>query len=70
MILGLAEVLTLQEKSEEAIELMERGLTLSINEKEKNTTHAALRFLYLKCGKTESPMLLFLNFHILVKAEK
>ena len=53
MILGLAGVLALQEKSEEAIELMEKGLPLSINEKQKSTTRAALCFLYLKCGRTE-----------------
>ncbi len=53
MILGLGGVLALQGKSQEAIELMERGLPLSINEKQKATTRAALCFLYLKCGKTE-----------------
>lgn len=53
MILGLAGVLALQEKTSEAIELMERGLPLSINEKQKSTTRAALCFLYLKCGKIE-----------------
>lgn len=53
MVLGLAGVLALQGKSEEAIELMERGLPLSINEKQKSTTRAALCFLYLKCGRTE-----------------
>lgn len=53
MILGLAGTLALQGKSEEAIELMERGLPLSINEKQKSTMRATLCFLYLKCGKTE-----------------
>lgn len=53
MILGLAGVLALQDNSEEAIELMERGLPLSINEKQKATTRAVLCFLYLKCGKVE-----------------
>lgn len=53
MILGLAGVLALQGKSAEAIELMERGLPLSINEKQKSTMRAALCFLYLKCGQTE-----------------
>ena len=53
MILGLGGVLALQGKSEEAIELMERGLSLSTNEKQKATTRAALCFLYLKCDKTE-----------------
>ena len=51
MILGLAGVLALQGNSEEAIELMERGLPLSISEKQKATTRATLCFLYLKCGK-------------------
>ena len=53
MILGLAGVLALQGKSEEAIELMERGLPISINEKQKSTTRAALCFLYLKCGRKD-----------------
>lgn len=53
MILGLAGALALQGKSEEAIELMERGLPLSVNEKQKSTIRAALCFLYLKCGKME-----------------
>lgn len=53
MILGLAGALALQNKSEEAIELMERGLPLSINKKQKSTIRATLCFLYLKCGKTE-----------------
>ena len=53
MILGLAGVLALQGKSEEAIELMERGLPISINEKQKSTTRAALCFLYLKCGRND-----------------
>lgn len=53
MILGLAGVLALQGKSEESVELMERGLPLSINEKQKSTIRATLCFLYLKCGKTD-----------------
>ena len=53
MMLGLAGVLALQGKSEEAIEWMERGLPLSINEKQKATTRAVLCFLYLKAGKAE-----------------
>lgn len=53
MILGLGGVLALQGKSEDAIELMEKGLPLSMNEKQKATTRAALCFLYLKCGKAE-----------------
>lgn len=51
MILGLAGVLALADKPEEAIKLMERGLLLSKNEKQKATTRAALCFLYLKCGR-------------------
>lgn len=53
MLLGLAGVLALREKTEEAIELMERGLPLSVNEKQKATMRAALCFLYLKCGKAD-----------------
>lgn len=51
MILGLAGVLALSNKPEEAIELMERGLLLSDNEKQKATIRATLCFLYLKCGR-------------------
>ncbi len=54
MILGLAGVLALKGKSEEAAELTERGLHLSVNEKQKATMRAALCFLYLKCGKKEN----------------
>jgi len=50
MILGLAGVLALQGKTEDAIELSERGLPLSKNEKQRATTRAALCFLYLKVG--------------------
>ncbi len=53
MILGLAGIMALEDKSEEAIELMERGLPLSENEKQKSTARAALCFLYLKCGKKD-----------------
>lgn len=53
MILGLAGVLALQGKSEESVELMERGLPISINEKQKSTTRAALCFLYLRCGRAD-----------------
>ena len=53
MILGLAGVLALQGKSAEAIELMERGLPISINEKQKATMRAVLCFLYLKTGNTK-----------------
>lgn len=50
MLLGLGSVLALQSKSEEAISLMEKGLSLSINEKQKSTTRATLCILYYKCG--------------------
>ncbi len=53
MILGLAGVLALQGKSEEAIELTERGLPISTNEKQKATMRATLCFLYLKCGRND-----------------
>ncbi len=53
MILGLAGVLALQGKSEEAIRLIGRGLPLSADEKQKATMRAALCFLYLKIGKTD-----------------
>lgn len=53
MILGLAGVLALQGKSEEAVELMERGLPISSNVKQKATMRATLCFLYLKCGRKD-----------------
>ena len=53
MILGLAAALALQGKSREAVELIERGLPLSVNEKQKATMRAVLCFLYLKCGRGE-----------------
>lgn len=53
MILGLAGVLALQDKSEEAVELMERGLPISTNVKQKATMRATLCFLYLKCGRKD-----------------
>lgn len=56
MILGLAGVLALQGKSEEAVELMERGLPISVNEKQKSTSRAVLCFLYLKCGRNEKAL--------------
>ncbi len=58
MLLGLAGVLSLRGNSEEAVELIERGLPLSINEKQKSTMRAVLCFLYLKCGKTEKAAML------------
>ena len=53
MILGLAGVLALQGKSEDAIKFMERGLPISTNEKQKATMRATLCFLYLKCGRND-----------------
>ena len=50
MILGLASTLALKGNTVEAIELMERGLPISINEKQKSTMRATLCFLYLKAG--------------------
>lgn len=50
MILGLASTLALKGNTDEAIELMERGLSISINEKQKSTMRATLCFLYLKAG--------------------
>ena len=51
MILGLAGVLALKGEGEEAILLIERGLPLSDNEKQKATMRAVLCFLYLKHGQ-------------------
>lgn len=53
MILGLASTLALKGETREAIELMERGLPISINEKQKSTMRATLCFLYLKAGQEE-----------------
>ena len=53
MILVLASTLALKGDTEEAIELMERGLPISINEKQKSTMRAALCFLYLKAGRED-----------------
>lgn len=53
MILGLAGVLALKGDTEEAIELIERGLPLSASEKQKATMRATLCFLYLKAGKED-----------------
>jgi len=52
MVLGLAGVVALLGRSAEAIEHIERGLSLSANEKQKSTMRAVLCFLYLKCGKS------------------
>ena len=53
LILGLASTLALKGNTDEAIELMERGLPLSINEKQKSTMRATLCFLYLKAGRVD-----------------
>ncbi len=53
MILGLASTLALKGNTNEAIELMERGLPLSINERQKSTMRATLCFLYLKVGRAD-----------------
>ena len=53
MILGLAGTLALKGDTEEAIELTERGLPLSANEKQKATLRAALCFLYMKAGRED-----------------
>ncbi len=53
MILGLASTLALKGDTYEAIGLMERGLPLSINEKQKATVRATLYFLYLKAGRED-----------------
>jgi hypothetical protein len=53
MILGLASTLALKGKTDEAIELMEKGLPLSVNEKQKSTMRATLCFLYLRAGQEE-----------------
>ena len=49
----LASTLALKGDTEEAIELMERDLPISINEKQKSTMRAALCFLYLKAGRED-----------------
>lgn len=54
MILGLASTLALKGETQEAIELMERGLAISINEKQKATMRATLCFLYLKAGREDT----------------
>ena len=54
MILGLAGVLALSEKTDESITMIERGLPLSENEKQKATMRAALCFLYKKAGQFET----------------
>lgn len=53
MMLGLASALALKGDTDEAIALMEKGLQLSANEKQKATARATLCFLYLKAGREE-----------------
>ncbi len=53
MLLGLAGVLALKGESKEAIALMEKGLPLSRNEKQKSTARATLCFLYYQCKMTD-----------------
>jgi len=54
MVLGLASTLALNGSTSEAIDLIERGLPLSDNEKHKATMRATLCLLYLKAGQTEN----------------
>lgn len=58
MLLGLAAVLALQGKAEEAVILAEKGLPLSQNEKQKATLRAVLCFLHLQCGEREKALAL------------
>ena len=53
MILGLASTLALKGNTEEAIALIERGLPISNNEKQKSTMRAVLCFLYLKAVRED-----------------
>ncbi|MBR6917082.1 MAG: helix-turn-helix domain-containing protein [Clostridia bacterium] len=53
MILGLASVLALKGETAEAVGLIELGLPLSKNEKQKATMRAALCFLLAKSGEKE-----------------
>ncbi len=45
--------MALKGETNEAIEFMEMGLPLSINEKQKATIRATLCFLYLKAGRED-----------------
>ena len=47
MILGLASTLALKGEANEAIELMERGLPISINDRQKSMMKATLCFLFI-----------------------
>ena len=53
MILGLASTLALKGNTDEAIDLIEKGLPWSISEKQKATIRATLCFLYLKAGRED-----------------
>ncbi len=53
MLLGLASTLALKGEDKEATSLIERGLPISINEKQKATLRAVLCFLYLKTGQAD-----------------
>ena len=53
MILGLASTLALKGETNEAIELMERGLPISINDRQKSMMKVTLCFLYLKVGRVD-----------------
>ena len=53
MILGLASTLALKGETNEAIELMERCLPISINDRQKSMMKATLCFLYLKVGRVD-----------------
>jgi len=53
MMLGLAGVLALKGSYSDAVSLIERGLPLSDNEKQKATMRALLCFLYLGCKNSE-----------------
>lgn len=53
MILGLASTLALKGNTNEAIELMERGLPISVNDRQKSMIKATLCFLYLKVGRVD-----------------
>lgn len=53
MILELASTLALKGETNEAIELMERGLPISINDRQKSMMKATLCFLYLKVGRVD-----------------
>ena len=53
MILGLASTLALKGEANEAIELMERGLPISINDRQKSMMKATLCFLYFFVGRVD-----------------